>query len=135
MKNKIAIILVGAIILLVVLGCGSLNPLSSKEKTNTKTPASNKTLTDKAVDTTVGDEKIGVPECDEVMDMLTAEANNPDDNFIVKAGKALVFNKIKQSIKDSVEQNKNDKTELAKTCKEAKVQLEKSKAEQEKNGK
>ena len=131
MKNTFAIVFVGTILIFAVLGCGSLDPFSSKGKSNANTPASNKTLTDKAVDTTVGDEKIGVPECDEVMDMLTAEANNPDDNFITKAAKALIFNKIKQSIKDSVEKNKGDKAELAKTCKEAKTQLEKAKTEQQ----
>ncbi len=135
MKNKLILVLVGAILLFVVLGCGSLNPLSEK-KPVANTPGANKTLTDKAVDTTVGDEKIGIPECDEVMDMLTAEANNPDDNFIVKAGKALLFNKIKQSIKDSIDQNKDtDKTEIIKTCKDAKAQLIKSKAEQDSKGK
>lgn len=127
MKNKFAITLVGTLLLAAVLGCG-MNPFSGKGTTTN----SNKSLTDKGVDTVVGDEKIGVPECDEVMDMLTAEMNNPDDNFVVKAGKQMVLNKIKQSIKDSVEKNKNDKTELAKNCKEFKKELDKYKAEEDK---
>jgi hypothetical protein len=135
MKNRSAIVLVVFLLLLSALGCSSLNPLSGKtEKAPTPTPAASpgdKTLTDKTVDSTVGDEKIGVPECDEVMDMITAEANNPDDNYIVKAGKALFFNRIKESIRESVEKNKNDREELAKNCRDYKVQLVKYKAEED----
>jgi hypothetical protein len=130
MKNKFAVTFVISVLAAAVLGCSSLNPLSQKGKA-TPTPK-DKTITDKAVDTTVGDEKIGIPECDEVMDMLTAEANDPNDNFIVKAGKAVFFNKIKESIKKSVEDNKNDSANLAKTCKDYKEQLVKFKAEEDK---
>ncbi len=128
MKNKFTFALVFALLITAVLGCSSINPLADKGKT----PASNKSLTDKGVDTVVGEEKIGVAECDEVVDMLTAEMNNPDDNFVVKAGKAMVLNKIKQSIKESVEKNKNDTVEMAKNCKEFKRELDKYKAEEEK---
>lgn len=135
MKNKFALILATTFLVLAVLGCSRINPLSS-EKPPEPSPSvqrsnNNQTTTDRAVDTVVGDEKIGVPECDEVMDMLTAEANNPDDNYIVKAGKAFVFNKIKQSLKESIEKNKGNNVELAKNCRDAKVQLEKAKAEQD----
>ncbi len=128
MKNKFAVLCVITILIAAVLGCGSINPLVGKNSS----PASNKTLTDKGVDTVVGEEKIGVVECDEVIDMLTVEMNNPDDNFVVKAGKAMVLNKIKQSIKESVDKNKNDKVEMAKNCKEFKKELDKYKAEEEK---
>jgi len=130
MKNTLTISIVFSFLLTVVLGCSSINPLSEKAANN-KTN-SNKSLTDKAVDTAVGEQKIGVPECDEVVDMLTDYANNPDDNFVVKAGKALFVNKIRESIKKSVEENKSDKAELAKNCKEFKTELEKYKAEEEK---
>lgn len=131
MKNTILASLALAVLLLTVLGCSSVNPFSSEKAASNSSSSSNKTLTDKAVDTTVGEEKIGIAECDEAIDIITAEMNNPDDNFIVKAGKAVVLNKIKQSIKDSVEQNKNDKAELAKNCGEFKKELEKFKAEQD----
>ena len=127
MKNKFAFTLALTLLVGAVLGCSSINPFSDKEKT-----ASNKTLTDKGVDTVVGEEKIGIPECDEVMDMLTAEANNPDDNFVTKAVKQTFLNKIKESIKRSVEENKSNKVELAKNCKDFKKELEKFKAEEEK---
>ena len=129
MKNWLAITAL-AILMMVALGCGSLNPFSGSSS-GSSSSNSNRTLTDDAVDTTVGKSKIGVPECDEVMDLIDAEMNNPDDDFVTKAIKATVLNRIKDGIRDSVEQNKADTTELAKTCKEFKTQFEKFKAEQQ----
>lgn len=123
--------MIAAVALVSVLGCGFVDRF---QKTATsQDPNTNKTLTDKAVDTTVGESKIGVPECDEVMDMIAAEANNPDDGFVTKAVKATFLNKIKDAIKRSVEKNKNDMTELARNCREFKGQLQKYKAEQRVN--
>ncbi len=130
MKNRLHGLLVLSVLLSVGLGCGIVDRIQ-ESATGSNTPASNKTIADKAVDTTVGEAKIGVPECDEVMDMLTAEANNPDDNFVTKAVKATFLNKIKESIRQSVEENKADKDELAKNCREFKAQLLKYKAEEE----
>jgi len=111
----------------VALGCSSINPFSGPESSGPK----DKTLTDKGVDVTVGRSKIGVPECDEVMDLIEAEMNNPDDDFVTKAVKATVLNRIKDGIRDSVEKNKQDTVELAKTCREFKTQFEKYKAEEQ----
>lgn len=130
MKNGFAI-LVSIVLVLVAVGCGMVDRVQ-KSVTSTDNANSNKTLSDKAVDTAVGEKKIGVPECDEVMDMLSAEANNPDDNFVTKAVKATVLNKIKDSIRQSVEENKADKVEMAKDCKQFKVEFEKYKAEEAK---
>ena len=130
MKNTIFASLALTILLLTVLGCSSINPFADKAGQNN----SNKTLTDKAVDTAVGEEKIGIPECDEVINAITSELNNPDDNFITKAGKAVVLNKIKESIKSSVEKNKGDKAEIAKNCREFKTELDKFKSEQDAKG-
>ncbi|MCV4677111.1 hypothetical protein OFC08_29930, partial [Escherichia coli] len=89
----------------------------------------NKTVTDKVVETTVGESKIGIPECDEVMDEITAELNNPDDGYIAKAIKQTFLNRIKENLRESLEQNKSDKVEMAKNCREFKKQLDKFKAE------
>jgi uncharacterized protein YceK len=63
MKNQFAIIAALAVVL-TVLGCSSINPLGGEKASNSAANSSaNKTLTDKAVDTTVGESKIGVPEC------------------------------------------------------------------------
>lgn len=129
-SQNIALGLLALLAIIFVLGCGLVDRIQ-KTATGPETANSNKTLTDKAVDTTVGESKIGVAECDEVMDMLAAEANNPDDGFVTKAVKATFLNKIRDAIKRSVEENKNDKAELAKNCLEFKTQLQKYKAEQE----
>lgn len=128
MKNESLGIIALAIVLFVTLGCGSLG---SDQKAGAN---SNKTLTDTAIDTAVGDQKIGVAECDEVIDMLTGFANNPDDNFIVKAGKQLIANKIRESLKQSIEENQANKAELAKDCKQFKTELEKAMMEQGQGG-
>lgn len=130
MRNTIFASLAFTILLLTALGCSSINPFAEKSAPTN----SNKTLTDKAVDTAVGEEKIGIQECDEVIDAITSELNNPDDNFITKAGKAVVLNKIKESIKTSVEENKGNKAEIAKNCREFKKELDKFKSEQDAKG-
>ena len=126
MKNHFQVLSALVALMLVGLGCSFLGSGSDTGSN------SNKTLTDKAVDTTVGKSNIGIPECDQLIDAIDAELNNPDDNFVVKAAKATVLNRIKDSIRESLEQNQNDKAEVAKACKEFKVQFEKYKAEQSK---
>lgn len=123
MKNKFAIILALAILLAAIVGCSSINPFSSKSnKTN-----NNQTLTEKALDTTVPDTVVGIPECDEVMKMLTDLSNDPDDNFAEKAAKRVFANRIKDGIKRAIDDHKEDKTEIAKTCKACKLQIQKFK--------
>lgn len=128
MRNLFVLFAVVVVLSLAVLGCNWSFGGSKSSETNTAKPStspnSNKTLTDKGVDAVVGEGKIGVPECDEVMDMLTAQANNPDDDFVTKAAKQFFYNKIKEAIKKNVEDNKTDKAEMAKNCKEFKTQLE-----------
>lgn len=137
MKNTFALVTVSGVLLVAALGCSSLNPFSRSSETksgssDTKSGQS-KTVTDKVVETTVGETKIGIPECDEVMDEITAEMNNPDDGYIAKAVKQTVLNRIKENLRESLEQNKSDKVEMAKNCREFKKQLEKFKAEQAAN--
>jgi|SRR5687768_9432671 len=127
MRNKYSLIAVLLILAVLGLGCSSINPFSGSDAGPTK----DKSITDKGVDVTVGRSKIGVPECDEVSDLIEAEMNNPDDNFVTKAVKATILNRIKDGIRESVEKNKDDTVELAKTCKEFKVQFEKYKAEEQ----
>lgn len=109
---------------MVAVGCSFISGDDSAS-----TPAnSNRTLTDKAVDTTVGKSSIGIPECDQVMDSIEAELNNSEDGFAVKAAKAVVLNQFRDSIRQSFEQNPNDKEALAKTCREIKTQFDSYKA-------
>ena len=126
MKNQFQLLIAITVLFFVGLGCSFIGG-GSETGSNSN---SNATLTDKAVDKTIGKSNIGIPECDEVINAIDAELNNPDDNFVVKAAKATVLNQIKDSIRESIEQNQNDKTEIAKTCREFKVQFEKYKTEE-----
>ena len=126
MKNTVTFILVIAIIANVGLGCSLVGRASERSEEN-------KTLKDKAIDIAVGDEKIGIPECDEVMDFLNREINNPDDDFVTKAVKATALKKFKEKFREAIEENKTDKVELAKTCREFKSNLEIYKAERDSN--
>jgi hypothetical protein len=127
MKNYLHLFTVIIIVFVAGFGCSFISGGDSAS-----TPAnSNKTLTDKAVDTTVGKSKIGIPECDQVMDSIEAELNNPDDNFAAKAAKAIVLNRFRDSIRESFEQNPNDKESLAKTCREIKTQFDSYKANEQ----
>lgn len=130
MRNFIQLSTVIVLILCVGLGCSFIR--DDGGEAGSQSNNSNKTLTDRAVDKTVGRSNIGVPECDQVIDAIEAEMNNPDDNFMIKAAKATVLNRIKDGIRESVEQNPNDKTELAKTCREFKTQFDQYKAEEQK---
>lgn len=135
MKNTCTSFLGLAIILTIGLGCGLVDKVQ-KEVTgseNANTTNGNKTLPDKPADVTLAEEKIGVPECDELFDALTAQANSPDDNYITKTGKAYFFNTIREKIRRSVEENKGDKVQMAKECKEIKKELDKQQAADEAN--
>ena len=135
MANKLFLL---TIILVVGFGCGIMDrarrAASEPEANSTAANANaNKTLTDKAVDTAVGEKKIGIAECDEAMDILTAQAENPDDNFVTKAVKKTALNTFRDQLKKSLEDNKTDKKEVAKFCKEFKDNLEDSLAEDNSN--
>ena len=131
MKNSLQLLLILGVLMLVGLGCsllgGSENPQTTEAN---RTSEANKSLSDRAVDETVGRLNTGIPECDEVLNAIEGELNNPDDNFVVKAAKATVLNRIKDSIRESLQQNTGDTTELAKTCREFRAQFDKYKAEQ-----
>ncbi len=125
------LILISLCGIFLVAGCSSIGKSLSgggNSGANTNRPATSSTPD-------LSEETTGVPECDEVMNMLTAEANNPDDGYIAKAIKATFLNKIRDSVKKSIEENKTDKVALAKNCKDFKAQLEKYKADENANKK
>ncbi len=127
-----------AVILFVGFGCGMIDrarqAASEPDSNTTKIDVnSNKSLTDTAVDTAVGEKKIGIVECDEAMDILTAQANDPEDNFVTKAVKKTALNTFRDRVKKSLDDSKTDKKEVAKFCKEFKDNLQESKAEEDSN--
>ena len=124
------------LILAACLGCGFSErvrkEVTGSENTNSNSNA-NKTLTDRAIDTAVGEGKTGIAECDEVIEIFTAQADNPDDNILTKAAKKVAFNKFREEIKARIEGKKVDKAELAKRCMEFKENLDTSKTEEDSN--
>jgi len=126
MANKILLL---AVVLIVGFGCGLADRVrqATEGETNTTTNVNaNKSLTDKAVDTAVGEKKIGIPECDEAVDLLTAQAEDPDDNFVTKAVKKTALNTFRDQLKKNLEENKTDKKEVAKFCTEFRDNLQDS---------
>lgn len=119
MKTELGITAVLAALLAFLTGCSLIKPSSPNGKTN-----NNQTLTEKAIDTAIPDAAVGIPECDEIMKMLTDQANDPNDNFAQKTAKRMFANKVKDGIKRTVDEHKGDNTEIAKTCKAFKVQIQ-----------
>lgn len=128
-RNNITLSVVGFALLMSVLGCGIIG----SDRQSGTDAGRERSTSDKVIDSTVGRSNIGVPECDEVVDAIEAELNSSEDDFVTKAVKATVLNRIKDGIRESVEQNPNDTVELAKTCKEFKLQFNKYKAEEQSN--
>lgn len=127
MKNKYILSIAILILPFSILGCSYYNPLQSGSNSN------DKSLSEKTIDSTVGEEKIGVPECDEVIEDLAQLSRNENDDFITKAGKEVVLNKIRQNLKQSIEQNKTDKVKLASDCRNYRQQIDTFKTTQSGN--
>jgi len=126
MKNKFVFAVSTAVLFISVLGCSFYNPLESSSNSAAN---DNRTLSDKAIDSTIGEGKIGVPECDEVLDFFADQAKSPDDDFVTKAAREYALNTIRESFKQSIEEHKGDKAAMAKECRKFKTQLDKFKAE------
>jgi len=125
MKNKFTFAAAIFVLIVSVLGCSFYNPLeSSSDSAN-----DNRTLSDKTIDATIGEGKIGVPECDEIIDFFADQAKSPDDDFVTKAAREYALNKIRESFKQSIEEHKGDTATMAKECRNFKTQLDKFKAE------
>ena len=134
MKNKLTILLLISIVLTIGLGCGLVERFTGSDQPSPANRPSNqpanqavveeKTTTEKAIDLTLGEHTLGIPECDQLFDALTPYANSPEDDFVTRAAKRALANKIRQSLKQSIEQDKKDKTQLANDCREYKTQLD-----------
>ncbi len=142
MKNKSNLSIIFLVLLTLVLGCSFYNPLSDSKK-NDSTPTSkeksesekDKSVSEDSPDETESEERIGIPECDELFDFFAEQTKSEDENYIVKATREFYFNKIRESIKKDLEKNKdnpNKKEDMAKNCRDYKKQLDKYKAEEEK---
>lgn len=119
MKNLSAMVVAG-LLLAASLGCGLVSRIQEEA---TGSSNSNKTLGDKAVDVAVGDTKIGIKECDDVVDILNEQINDPDEGVVAKAVKRTLLNQFRDQLKRSLEENKADKQAVAEFCGEFKKNL------------
>jgi hypothetical protein len=131
MKNKNAFLMTILILLTLILGCSFYNPLSDSANNANLPITKDKDLSEKTADQTTQEEKIGIPECDELLDFLADQTKSEDDNFVTKGFREYYLNTIREALKKSIEENKNDPTEMAKECKKLKAQLDKYKAQEE----
>ncbi|HUR99402.1 MAG TPA: hypothetical protein VMZ26_15155 [Pyrinomonadaceae bacterium] len=129
MLNKLSFLL----ILATCLGCGSLEQAkraaTEPDANTTKIDVNlntNKSLTDTAVEAATGEKKLGIVECDEAMETLIAEANDPDDNFVTKAVKKTALNTFRDHVKKKLDESKTDRKEVAKFCKDFRDNLAES---------
>ena len=115
-----------AVLLAFCLGCGVVERFrtGSGEGQNSGVTNSNANLSDQALGAVVGEEKIGIAECDDAMAILVREANNPEDNFVVRAGKASLLNTFKSQIKRFLENNNTDRAMVADFCREFRKNLQ-----------
>ena len=111
-------------ILPILLGCGIADRVQravSNEPAANSTAANvnaNKTLTDKAVDTAVGGQQVGIPECDAALDKFARLMDNPEDNFVVRMGKKAAESAFREQIKQKLEEQQANKQDVARFCKE-----------------
>ena len=134
MKNKFNFSATILILLTLVLGCSFYNPLSDSKKSGNTPTTKDKTTSENPADETVSDERIGIPECDELFDFFAEQTKSEDENYLIKATREFYFNKIRESIKKDLEKNENNpnkKEEMAKNCRDYKKQLDKYKAEED----
>ena len=131
MKNKLNVLSVLAIFMFIALGCSMIWGGGKKtSSTNTSAPStssdSNKSLTDKAIEDVVDGETTGVQECDDLMKLISQQSQNPDDNWVSKGIRDYAIGQVKKSLRESIEQNKNDKKKMAEQCTELKKSFDKA---------
>lgn len=128
MKNKSVIFIFLLIVLIVGFGCGMLDSVQKETVAVNNSNAgssANKSVIDNAIDTAVGGEKIGVQECDELYDYvgdLITKGENED--YVTRAARQYFLDKIRKQVTKSVEENKNDKVQMAKDCKDYRRQID-----------
>lgn len=124
MKNKFILISAVSILLLVVLGCGWLNPFGKSSSTNSGDAKTGESSTSDTAIESVIVEKTGVPECDELSAYFSQLISSKDEGYVAKATREFIINRYREAIRESIEKNKENPEKLAKLCKEYKTQLE-----------
>ncbi len=86
---------------------------------------SNKSTVEKGVDSVQGEKKIGVKECDDLMDELEKSNKKEGEDMISEAARRYFVNEMREKLRKSIEENKKDPNKQAQECKEYKNQYDK----------
>lgn len=119
MKNKTIKIIVIFTFLLGSFGCSYIDRYTNSSSN------SNKTVAEKGVDDVSGEKKIGVKECDDLMDQIERDNKKQDDNFISEAARRVFANEIRDKVRKNIEENKKDPAKQAQECKQYQEQYDK----------
>jgi hypothetical protein len=119
MKNKFALIISIFVLLALGFGCSYID--QARELANSN---SNKSTVEKGVDTVQGEKKIGVKECDDLMDELEKSNKKDGEDFISEAARRVFVNELRDKIRRSIEENKKDPNKQAQECKEYQQQYD-----------
>jgi hypothetical protein len=136
MKNKFNFLLVLAVMVFVIgCSCGNFTDFAGSQDSSSNKPptapgaepsssSSNKSLTDKAIEQVADGETTGVQECDDLMRFINEQSQSSDDNWVTKGFRDYIFGQIKKALRESMEQNKDDKVKMAEQCRELRKSLE-----------
>lgn len=127
MKNKTIKIIVIFTFLLGSFGCSYIDRYTNSSSN------SNKTIAEKGVDDVSGEKKIGVKECDDLLNQIEQDNKKQDDNFISEAARRVFTNEIRDKVRQNIEQNKKDPAKQAQECKQYQEQYDKYFKENNKN--
>lgn len=103
--------------------------ISDSAKSNLNADA-NKTLSEKAADELL-DEKVGIPECDDLIESFAGQGKKETEGYLEKARRKFFENTIREQLRKNIKTNRNNKKAMAATCLQLKEQLENFKPEEE----
>ena len=141
MKNKVNLIFAVSTIFLFILGCGigktikksiGVEQVNSNSATSTSPIEEDNSPKNTDIAATTSDaEKIGIPECDEVFEMLTEQMKpKEDESYITKATRQTILNSFRDSFKENIK-NEKDKQKLTESCQKYLEQLKIYKTKEE----
>ncbi len=125
MKNSSYLVLASLLLTAFILGCNlsermenAVGRSSSTTGANANSNTANKSITERAMDTAVGEEMIGIPECDDALELLARQASNPEDGVITQALKKTALNRFRAEVKRRLDEKKANPEDTAKFCRE-----------------
>lgn len=123
MKNSSYLVLAPLLLTAFILGCNLSERMEnavgrSNSTTGANSSTANRSITERAMDTAVGEEMIGIPECDDALELLAGQASDPDDGVITQALKKTALNKFRAEVKRRLDKKKANPEDTAKFCRE-----------------